>query len=289
MRVILNAFVTAVAASLGLLGVAEPRAGSSATSQDGIAVVAFEPGAFVYRLSGDFERDGQAVNAPLRKTTIERPFAMMTRQVSQREYAACVADRACPQLKSANPAADLPMVGVNWQDATAYATWLSRRTGEDWSLPSDAEWAYAAGARFRDDAVPEGDSDDYAKRWLAKFDLEAARDALPKAPQPFGHFGANEHGLLDLAGNVWEWTDACYERHALDASGALSGPSTRNCNVRIAEGGHRAYMSDFIRDSRTGGCSVGVPPANLGIRLVRRPQSALRRTWRALGELVASL
>ena len=42
-----------------------------------------------------------------------------------------------------------------------------------------------------------------------------------------------------------------------------------NCGVRVAEGRHRAYVTDFIRDARAGGCAVGVPPRNLGFRLVR--------------------
>jgi hypothetical protein len=44
---------------------------------------------------------------------------------------------------------------------------------------------------------------------------------------------------------------------------------TLNCGVRVVEGRHRTYVSDFIRDARAGGCAVGVPPSNLGFRLVR--------------------
>jgi hypothetical protein len=41
-----------------------------------------------------------------------------------------------------------------------------------------------------------------------------------------------------------------------------------NCGVRVVEGQHRAYVTDFIRDAKAGGCAVGVPPDNLGFRLV---------------------
>jgi formylglycine-generating enzyme required for sulfatase activity len=287
MSAFLKVFV-AVTAALGVVGAASP-AGSGA-GPEGVGVVAIEPGAFAYRMSGDFQRDGLEANAPLRETAIAEPFAIMTRQVSQRDYARCVADGGCAKLKGVDAtAADLPVVGVNWGDATAYALWLSRHTGEDWQLPSDVEWAYAAGARFHDDAIAASDGDGYAKRWLAKFDQEAALEKQPKAPQPFGRFGANERGVVDLAGNVWEWTDTCYERRTVEASGAPSEALTRNCRVRIAEGGHRAYISDFIRDSRNGGCSVGLPPTNLGIRLVRHRETPLRRAWRVFAGLLASL
>ena len=44
---------------------------------------------------------------------------------------------------------------------------------------------------------------------------------------------------------------------------------SENCGVRVVEGQHRTYVTDFIRDARAGGCAVGTPPANLGFRLVR--------------------
>ena len=51
-----------------------------------------------------------------------------------------------------------------------------------------------------------------------------------------------------------------------------------NCGVRVAEGQHRSYVTDFIRDARAGGCAAGLPPSNLGFRLVREP-NVLGRTW----------
>ena len=48
-----------------------------------------------------------------------------------------------------------------------------------------------------------------------------------------------------------------------------------NCGVRVVEGAHRSYMTDFIRDPRSGGCAAGVPPANLGFRLVIEPSQSV--------------
>ncbi len=48
-----------------------------------------------------------------------------------------------------------------------------------------------------------------------------------------------------------------------------------NCGVRVVEGAHRSYMTDFIRDPRSGGCAAGVPPANLGFRLVAEPSPSV--------------
>ena len=57
-----------------------------------------------------------------------------------------------------------------------------------------------------------------------------------------------------------------------DAGQAISTNS--NCGVRVVEGQHRTYITDFIRDARAGGCAVGIPPDNLGFRLVRE-----RKSW----------
>jgi formylglycine-generating enzyme required for sulfatase activity len=168
-------------------------------------------------------------------------------------------------------AADRPAVQVSWHDANSYAAWLSNKTGETYRLPSDEEWAFAAGSKFRDDALPV-DADDPSKRWLAKYERESGRTAGGTDARAFGSFGVNENGIGDLAGNVWEWTSTCFTRYRLDEAGETVS-SKQNCGVRVVEGQHRAYVTDFIRDARAGGCAVGVPPDNLGFRLVREPRS----------------
>jgi len=72
-------------------------------------------------------------------------------------------------------------------------------------------------------------------------------------------------------------------RTALDEAGKATAKSTVNCGVRVVEGQHRTYVTDFIRDARAGGCAAGVPPSNLGFRLVREPKAFLPRiaAWAA--------
>jgi formylglycine-generating enzyme required for sulfatase activity len=233
-------------------------------------LVELPPGAFGYRVSGEFTRDGKPAMAPIVTATIKHTLAVMQHQVTTAEYQRCVEAQACPMVGPDPDAPDRPMVKVNWRDAHAYASWLSRETGVRFRLPTDAEWAYAAAGRFTDDALPESIyGSDPGQRVLALYDQDARRRAVVEtAPRPVGSFGANENGLLDVAGNVWEWTDTCYARSAFDVRGETSA-TTVNCGVRVVEGRHRTYMPDFIRDARAGGCSVGLPPTNLGFRLVR--------------------
>ncbi|BBO03237.1 MULTISPECIES: SUMF1/EgtB/PvdO family nonheme iron enzyme [Bradyrhizobium] len=236
------------------------------------AIVRVAAGSLSYREAGDFTRGGQQAEAPLRAMRVDRPLHIMRNQVSSSDYQLCVQDGACRALdRDVAVAADRPAVQVSWHDAEAYAGWLSRKTGHHYRLPSDAEWAFAAGSRFKDDGVAV-DADDPSKRWISRYERESERDLSDTTAYPFGKFGPNEHGVEDLAGNVWEWTSTCFVRSRVDAAGNAGRP-TVNCGVRVAEGAHRAYVTDFIRDARAGGCAQGVPPANLGFRLVREETS----------------
>jgi formylglycine-generating enzyme required for sulfatase activity len=88
-----------------------------------------------------------------------------------------------------------------------------------------------------------------------------------------------------MSGNVWEWTATCFMRSALDDEG-WTVKQTRNCGVRVAEGAHRAYVTDFIRDARAGGCAAGTPPDNLGFRLVREERSMINEIASTVGKAI---
>lgn len=226
---------------------------------------------FTFRPAGDYWQEKRAIDAPSRREHLVPRFEVMKYQVSQAEYARCVADGDCLALsEGGTPSADLPITGASLLDAQFYAEWLSRRTGQDWRLPTDAEWAFFAGSRWADDALRiDDDGSNPALRWLARYSFEAETRTLEAAaPRTRGGHGLNEFGVADLAGNVWEWTQSCHQRINLDGQGA---PLSRveACSIRIAEGRHRAAINDFVRDARGGGCAAGQPPDNLGFRLVR--------------------
>jgi len=229
---------------------------------------------FLYRAAGDFSRDGRPVEGPLRHFRLSSDLLVMKRQVTVGEYARCVDEGACPRIAATAGSPDLPVVGVSWHDATAYAAWLSRKTGITYRLPTDEEWTFAAAEKARDEIMPLVDPSDPAQAWIARYEAESARDR-PTAitAQPGGTFGTNSLGLDDLAGNVWEWTSSCFLRVSLD--GGREQVTNTNCGVRVVEGAHRSYMTDFIRDPRSGGCAAGVPPANLGFRLVAEPSRSV--------------
>lgn len=235
------------------------------------------PGELRHLPPGEVLQDGFPATPVPRLARFPKGFSIMTRQVSQAEYAACVAAGGCKALDAGQrraSASDRPAIGISWTDANAYAAWLSARTGQPFRLPTYAEWAYAAGEVFREaPATVFPDREDPARRWLAEYAQQGSA-RTDDAVRPFGAFGVNANGVKDMAGSVWDWTSDCHVRRELSApeepagDGPSQGVPSGNCGIRVAAGRHIAYLPDFIRHPKNGACSVGVPPANLGLRLV---------------------
>jgi formylglycine-generating enzyme required for sulfatase activity len=94
---------------------------------------------------------------------------------------------------------DHPVEDVSWYDARDYCLWLSQVTGKDYSLPSEAEWE--KGARGMDGRLyPWGNPWD-SRRCNSKEGRQGNTTPVGAYPQ-----GASPYGVLDMGGNVWEWT-----------------------------------------------------------------------------------
>lgn len=256
--------------SAGLLGLFDFLSPQQSVPVDIPALVRLEPAPFQHRIDGEWLKYGIRADAPMATVSIDAPVEIMATGVSNSHWQACVDAGACLPPGGPTENGDLPVVGVNWYDAQAYADWLSGETGDTWRLPTDVEWAHAAAELFRDDALGiESDPKNPAVRWLAEYAAESARSRdLDRELRPVGSLNVNSLGVHDIGGAVWEWTSTCLRRGELDADDNILRESD-SCGIYIAEGLHRAAIADFVRDPKTGGCSVGVPPANMGFRLVR--------------------
>ncbi len=222
-----------------------------------------------YRPAGEFRTGTRVVDAPLESFPAPA-IEVMKHQVSEADYALCVAEGVCREAPTQGRP-DLPQTNVSFLDATAYAGWLSARTGVDWRLPTDAEWQRLAGDRARDDAFEDAaNGADPSRRWIATYRREVERrGAADLKPHPLGHFGVNDVGVADVAGNVWEWTESCFQNGTVAQDGSVIETRSDYCGVRAVQGKHRGFVIDFVRDARSGGCGAGVPPDYLGFRLVR--------------------
>ena len=98
-----------------------------------------------------------------------------------------------------------PVVNVSWDDALAYCRWLAQATGKPYTLPGEAEWE--KGARGTDGWIyPWGNRWDAAR---CNSSEGGKGDTTPVGAYPRG---ASPYGLLDMAGNVWEWTRSLWGR-----------------------------------------------------------------------------
>ncbi len=186
---------------------------------DGPQTVRIEPRSMTYRADGDFQNNNYPVDAPMIERVLARPFDIMKYQVTAGDYQRCIDEGGCQPAEARSehaPEQEQPIVGVSYTDAQDYAVWLSRKTGERWSLPTDEQWAFAAGSRFADDqlGLTGDDGSNPALRWLRDYEQQSARKRSSEpAVRQSGAFGENELGVADIGGNVWNGP-----RHAIVGS-----------------------------------------------------------------------
>lgn len=186
-----------------------------------------------------------------------RPFSMTVTEITFDQWAACVAERGCKggQDDHAWGRGKRPVINVTWDDANDYARWLSAKLGQSCRLPTEAEWEYAAGAG-RSTAFWWGD--DHATG------MANCRDCNP-APiygtTPVGTFPANPFGLRDMNGNVWEWTQDCWQQSEVASA----------CMQRVIKGGSWYYYSKNSTTAARSQNAAATGSYNIGVRLVCSP------------------
>ncbi|MCU0237293.1 MAG: bifunctional serine/threonine-protein kinase/formylglycine-generating enzyme family protein [Acidobacteria bacterium] len=134
-----------------------------------------------------------------------------------------------------------PVIHVSWEDADAYCRWLSQKTGRRFRLPSEAEWEKAARGKY-----PWGRSAPTANH----ANMKGSKDGYA-ATAPVGSFpaGASPYGILDLAGNVWEWMADFYDPGFYRASPDRDPRSPASGTSRSVRGGSWANGSELIRSA----------------------------------------
>ena len=160
-----------------------------------------------------------------------------------------------------------PVVCVSWEDARAYASWLSRETGEAYRLLSEAEWEYAARAGTRTRFW--WDNDIGSNR--ANCGDDWCGDGYTFT-SPVGSFGANAFGLHDVHGNAWEWVEDCwrdsYEGAPRDRSAWL-GDQGGDCSRHILRGGSWNFLPQNLRSALRGRHGSGFRVSVYGFRVAR--------------------
>ncbi|MFN0175795.1 MAG: SUMF1/EgtB/PvdO family nonheme iron enzyme [Saprospiraceae bacterium] len=170
-----------------------------------------------------------------------------------------------------------PVIYVSWYGATAYCQWL----GSQYRLPTEAEWEYAAGNGSRHTKYSWGNGDPSGKKGgnvsdqtaKAKFSYFSAFENYTDGyiyTAPVGQFDANDFGLYDMSGNVWEWCSDWYDEayYKNSPSKDPKGPTTAK-DYRVLRGGS---WGDYPENCRVASRLRNYPNARFsagGFRVVR--------------------
>ncbi len=258
------------------------------------AVTVLPAGRFV---QGSIAANAPAYEKPLHTVVIAHPLALSTSAVTVDEFRAFVEAtgrdmqgcdiydgqwRVRADGSWQNPGfvqtGSHPVTCISWNDAKAYAAWLSAKTGQRYRLPSAAEWEY--GARAGATAVQPWSADgsdacEYANVADASaahrypgWSVFACNDGFIQT-SPVGSFKANSYGLNDMLGNVFQWTEDCWQPNYQDAPTDGSARVDGNCAERELRGG--SWFSDpaYVRSSYRNHFAADYRTSSVGIRLAR--------------------
>ena len=205
-----------------------------------------------------------------RRETIAAPFAVGVYEVTFAEWDTCVAEGGCNGYRPDDNGWGRdarPVIHVSWGDAQAYLRWLSRKTGGDYRLLTEAEWEYAAragttaarywggsdfGLHYDTEQCNHANGADRSYEGQAPPEEEegterfVACDDGAAATAPVGSYLPNAFGLHDVLGNVWEWTSGC-------------GPpaSAEVCPHRVVRGGSWYARPGSLRAGRRAETDAG--------------------------------
>lgn len=215
---------------------------------------------------GDERMVGDLSERPAHKVSLV-PFYIGTYEITFAEYERFARDQGKPVPKDREMGRGTrPVIHVSWDDAQAYAAWLSAQTGFHYRLPTEAEWEFAAGGG--------------ANRqfwWGSRLEpnmavcLTCGSEWDGRSTAPVGSFPANAHGLHDTTGNVEEWVQDCFNPHYQGAPSDGRAWLTGDCGSRMARGGSYLKPPKSMRHIARQSYAKEGQFANVGFRLARDP------------------
>lgn len=205
---------------------------------DGAVMVYVPAGEFLMGLDGRNPDQSPAHTLHLEAFWIDKL------EVTNSMYKMCVADKHCSSSPyNSDPkynTDEQPAVGVSWVDAKRYCEWADAR------LPSEAEWEKAA--RGRDHSLyPWGTDVLDVSNLNSK--LNQGADTYIDAAAPVGSFpdGASSYGVLDMSGNVEEWTSTLYRHYPYNSQDGREDPKTDGTATRVVRGGSWSSKPEWLK------------------------------------------
>jgi len=135
-----------------------------------------------------------------------------------------------------------PVIHVSHNDAVAYCKWLSKETGKNYRLPTEAEWEYAALGGINHDDGKYAGSDDLGNVGWYECNSGNTTHAI-------GGKSANSLGLFDMSGNVWEWCSDWYKGNYYSSSISSNPTGPQSGDYRVLRGGSWYFEAVYCRSA----------------------------------------
>jgi formylglycine-generating enzyme required for sulfatase activity len=196
---------------------------------------------------------------PQHPVTISRAFAVGRFEVTFAEWGACVRDGGCTHDPDDGGwgRGRQPVILVSWNDARQYTQWLTHKTGKSYRLLSEAEWEYVARA---------GSTTAYT---YGNFVWPEQVNYYTRKTAPVGSYAPNAFGLYDVHGNVWEWTEDCWNENYSGAPGNGAAWLSGDCARRVFRGGSWDDYPWFVRSAERSQGSTSTRLNDIGFRVAR--------------------
>jgi len=257
-------------------------------------VIVIAPGQFT-TVSAPADRIGKAADRSRQSVAIAHPFAMGRYEVTRSQFAVFVAEtghqgKGCwtydgqwvyrEDLDWRSPGFEQqdqhPVTCVSWLDAQAFVSWLRKKTGQAYRLPSSSEWKLASGVDR--ETAGEGPNqrevcrlanvaDRTAEQQYAGWTVHPCRDGYVHTA-PVGRFLPNGRGVHDMLGNVFEWVEDCWTQSlqgASDGSAVLAG----DCEQRVLHGGSWFTIPRYVDPEFRNRFQTSHRASSIGFRVVR--------------------
>jgi formylglycine-generating enzyme required for sulfatase activity len=219
---------------------------------------------------------------------LSRDYYLQTTEVTQKQWQAVMGTNIVEQRNKANPQWSLagvgdeyPMYYVNWHEAQRFIQKLNQRGDGTYRLPTEAEWEYAAragnttpyhfGYHIEDLPIYGNFADKKVIGWNTVIDswAHAQLDDGNRLTARVSYYKANDWGIYDMHGNLWEWVQDVYSPYP---EGSVTNPQgPKEGEYRVFRGGswrdpaHYARSADRYFDAPT------YRSSSLGFRVVRNP------------------
>ncbi len=248
----------------------------SFSAADGSAQIS-NPPAMVFVNGGSFmmgSNDGYADEKPAHKVTLS-DYYIGKYEVTVAQYRQFCNETGHPM--PSNPSEDwyeehtnavkwqwndtYPIVNVKYTDALAFCRWLSEKTGENYTLPTEAQWEYAAKGGSHSKGYKYSGSNNIDE--VAWYD-ETTRE---KGVRSVGKLKANELGIYDMSGNAWEW---CLDFWGDYPSKAQTDPTgAKSSQWRVIRGGAWYNVDEMARNTTRDGPLPNASSFYYGFRVAK--------------------